>query len=48
MEELINKISQIIAQKTDLELWISKVDLDYAYGQMKLSKTHKNIAFSQW
>ena len=47
MEELINKISKIISENTELELWISKVDLDYAYGQMKLSKNaQKHCVFA--
>ena len=37
MEELISKISAEIT-KSNGELWMSKIDLDYAYGQAKLSK----------
>ena len=38
MEELIFRVSSKIAGgETDL-IWISKLDLDYAYGQMQLSK----------
>ena len=37
MEELISKISTEIT-KSDGERWMSKIDLDYAYGQSKLSK----------
>ena len=37
-EEVISRISRKIADgETDL-IWISKLDLDYAYGQMQLSK----------
>ena len=37
MEELISKVSAKIT-KSDDEIWMSKIDLDYAYGQAKLSK----------
>ena len=37
MEDLISKISAEIT-KNNGELWMSKIDLDYAYGQAKLSK----------
>ena len=36
MEDLINRISTEISKNEDDELWITKVDLDYAYGQMEL------------
>ena len=43
MEELISRISRKIADgETDL-IWISKLDLDYAYGQMQLSKHAKDL-----
>ena len=43
MEELISRISREIADgETDL-IWISKLDLDYAYGQMQLSKHAKDL-----
>ena len=38
MEELLNQISVEITRHHTKELNISKNDLDYAYGQMKLSK----------
>ena len=38
MEELISRISRKIADGPADEIWISKFDLDYAYGQLKLSK----------
>ena len=38
MEELISKISRKIADGEANEIWISKFDLDYAYGQLPLSK----------
>ena len=38
MEELLNQISVEITSDRTKELMMSKIDLDYAYGQMKLSK----------
>ena len=38
MEELLNKKSVEITRDRTARLFISKIDLDYAYGQMKLSK----------
>ena len=47
MEELIYKISAEIT-KNNGEIWISKIDLDYAYGQAKLSKeAAKHCVFSK-
>ena len=43
MEELLSRISR---RKTDGEtdtIWISKLDLDYAYGQLELSEEAKNL-----
>ena len=37
MEELVSKISAKITNGEG-EIWMSKIDLDYAYGQAKLSK----------
>ena len=37
MEELISKISAKVTQ-SDGEIWMSKIDLDYAYGRAKLFK----------
>ena len=46
MEELISKISAQIT-KSNGEIWMSKIDLDYAYGQAKLSKeAAKHFVFS--
>ena len=43
MEELISRISRKIADgETDI-IWISKLDLDYAYGQLQLSKLAKDL-----
>ena len=38
MEELLNQVSVEITRGRTLQLFISKIDLDYAYGQMKLSE----------
>ena len=46
MEELVSKISAEIA-KSNGETWMSKIDLDYAYGLAKLSKEPaKHCVFS--
>ena len=39
MEELISRISRKIADGPADEIWTSKLDLDYAYGQLSLSVT---------
>ena len=36
MEELTSRISMNIADVPGDEIWISKFDLDYAYGQLQL------------
>ena len=47
MEELLNQISVKITRDRTKELRISKIDLDYAYGQMKLSKeTSRQCVFA--
>ena len=38
MEELLNQISVEITRDRTKELMVSKVDLDYAYDEMKLSR----------
>ena len=38
MEELLSRISRKIADGEAEEIWISKFDLDYAYGQLPLLK----------
>ena len=38
MEELLNQISVEITQDRTTHFFMSKIDLDYAYGQMKLSE----------
>ena len=46
MEELISKISAKIT-KGEGKIWMSKIDLDYAYGQAKLSEeSAKHCVFS--
>ena len=46
MEELISKILAKITE-SDGEIWMSKINLDYAYGQAKLSKkASKHCVFS--
>ena len=47
MEELLNQISVEITKDRTNELMISKIDLDYAYGQMNLSKeTSRQCVFA--
>ena len=47
MEELLNQISVEITLDPTLQLLISKIDLDYAYGQMKLSEeTSRQCVFA--
>ena len=47
MEELLNQILVEITRDRTKELNISKIDLDYAYGQMKLSKeTSRQCVFA--
>ena len=43
MEELISRISRKIAVGEADEIWISKFDLDYAYGQLPLSKNTMDL-----
>ena len=46
MEELMSKISVKIT-KSNGEIWMSKIDLDYAYGQAKLStEASRHCVFS--
>ena len=47
MEELLNQISTELSKNDRDPLWISVVDLDYAYGQMKLApETSKHCNFA--
>ena len=43
MEELLSRISRKISDGKRGEIWISKLDLDYAYGQVKLSEKAKKL-----
>ena len=43
MEELISRTSRKIADGEEDEIWISKFDLDYAYGQLTLSKNAMDV-----
>ena len=46
MEELISKISAEITRNSG-KIWMSKIDLDYAYGQAKLTvEAAKHCVFS--
>ena len=42
-EELFSRISRQIADGPAIEIWTSKLDLDYAYGQLILSKEARNL-----
>ena len=47
MEELLNQISVEATRDRTLQLFMSKIDLDYAYGQMKLSEeTSRQCVFA--
>ena len=43
MEKLISRISRKIADGPADEIWTSKLDLDYAYGQLLLSREARNL-----
>ena len=38
MEELLNQVSAKITRDRTAQLFISKINLDYAYGQMQISE----------
>ena len=47
MEELLNQISVEITRDRTAQVFLSKIDLDYAYGQMKLSdETSRQCVFA--
>ena len=47
MEKLLNQTSVEITKDRTKELMMSKIDIDYAYGQMKLSKeTSRQCVFA--
>ena len=43
MEELISRISRKISEEQEGEIWITKLDFDYAYGQIKVDNQTKNL-----
>ena len=43
MKELISRTSRKIADGPVDEIWISKFDLDYAYGQLLLSREARDL-----
>ena len=47
MEEFLNQISVEITRDRTAQLFFSKIDLEYAYGQMKLSEeTSRQCVFA--
>ena len=47
MDELINQISSELSKNESDPIWISVIDLDYAYGQMRLApETSKHCNFA--
>ena len=47
MDELINQISSELSKNEIDPIWISVIDLDYAYGQMKwVPETTKHCNFA--
>ena len=43
MEELISRISRKISDEKEGEIWLTKLDFDYAYGQIKLDNEIQNL-----
>ena len=43
IEELISRISRRISEGPDGEILATKLDFDYAYGQIKLDENAKNL-----
>ena len=43
MEELISRISRKISEGKDGEIHITKLDFDYAYGQLRLDEQTRNL-----
>ena len=43
MDELISRISRKISKEQEGEIWITNLDFDYAYGQIKLNETTRNL-----
>ena len=46
-EELISKFSANVTE-SDSERWMSKIDLEYAYDQAKISKASKHCILNNW
>ena len=46
MEELISRISRKIFEEKEGEIRTTKLDFDYACGQIKLDKTRRTYAYS--
>ena len=47
IDELLNQISAELSKNDTDPIWMSVVDLDYAYGQMKLApETSKHCNFA--
>ena len=47
MEELLNQISAELSRNNNYPIWISVIDSDCAYGQMRLApETSKHCNFS--
>ena len=43
MEKLISRISRKTSEGKDGEIWITKLDFEYAYGQLKLDEATRNL-----
>ena len=43
MEELISRISRKISEEKEGEIHITKLDFDYAYGQLRLDEQTRNL-----
>ena len=41
MEELISRISRKISEEQEGEIWVTKLEIDYAYGQIKFNENTK-------
>ena len=46
MEDLISRISRKISEGKEGEILATKVDFDYAYGQIKLGENTKSFVYS--
>ena len=43
MEELISKTSRKLSEEKEGEIWLTKLDFDYAYGQIKRDDETKDL-----